>query len=203
MRKAGKILLIDDNAEILLFLETILQDYSTQTAENGEKGVDIFVEWDPDLVILDYDMPKMNGLELMKEINRQDNLLPVLVLTGKESVALASAFMRAGALDFIVKPIDTDLLRTRVDWALNTYIPDQIRSLNEKIRTQRDEELRKWSSMVRHRVNNLLQVISFSLEEIEDQVKQAKIQPDNLKNIRRSMEEISKIMEHLHTVQFE
>jgi DNA-binding NtrC family response regulator len=203
MKQPGKILVIDDDPNILKLMTFVLEEYSLKTAGNGEEGLKVFEEWEPDLVLLDQNMPGMSGLEVIKVIQKKQNLLPVLVMTGMESVALASAFMRSGALDYIVKPIDPDVLKKRVDWAINTYIPEQILILQEKLQSKQDEVLGKWSSMVRHRVNNFLQIIKFSLDELQEKCGDHSTSIENFIDIKQSAEGIKDIMDQLENMKYD
>lgn len=203
MKQPGKILVIDDDPNILKLMTFLLEEYSLKTANNGEEGLVIFDEWEPDLVLLDQNMPGMSGLDVIKEILKKHSLLPVFVMTGMESVSLASAFMRSGALDYIVKPIDPDVLKKRVDWAINTYIPEQILILQEKLQSKQDEVLGKWSSMVRHRVNNFLQIIKFSLDELQEKCGDQSTSTENFIDIKQSTEGIKDIMDQLENMKYD
>lgn len=90
MSKAGKVLIVDDDPDILTYVSEILQDnaYETSTAADGAAGLARVREARPDLVILDLMMPKKSGIRFLNEI-RQDAALrdvPVLVLSGATGV---------------------------------------------------------------------------------------------------------------------
>ncbi len=90
MGDAGKILIIDDDPDILTYVSEILQDnsYETATAGDGAAGLARVREARPDLVILDLMMPKKSGIKFLNEIRQDPSLrdVPILVLSGATEV---------------------------------------------------------------------------------------------------------------------
>ncbi len=81
--------------------------------------------WSPDLtgcIVTDVRMPGMSGLELTDELSSRHCLLPVIVITGHGDVPQAVRAMRAGAIDFIEKPLDNQLLIERIEEALRLFV---------------------------------------------------------------------------------
>ena len=114
-----KILIIDDDIKLVKNIETYLKDfgYQTEAALNGIEGLQRVKSFQPDLVILDLMMPEMDGLEVCKEI-RKDNPVPVLMLTarGKESDVIVG--LEVGADDYLTKPFSLRELVARIKAAL-------------------------------------------------------------------------------------
>lgn len=102
-----KILVIDDDKEILFAMSAICeyQGWIPITALNVEEGVDKFKKITPDIVLIDYHLPKINGIEGVKRIKNAANNIPIIVLTIEENQKVADKFMKAGANDFALKPI--------------------------------------------------------------------------------------------------
>ncbi|OAT81760.1 response regulator [Desulfotomaculum copahuensis] len=102
-----RILVIDDDADIRYTIGEIcaFAGWQAVTAANGREGVRIFRREQPDLVIVDYHMPVMDGLATLEQIRRLDPLVPLVVLTVDEQQAVADMLMAAGATDFALKPI--------------------------------------------------------------------------------------------------
>lgn len=188
MEKFAKIIAIDDDSLILSVVRHILKHHTVETAQTGEQGLTLFDKWQPDLVLLDYSMPGMDGLEVLKEIRRRDRFCPVLVLTATESIALAVSFMREGAIDYIVKPFEPGLLLKRVNWVLNTYVPNQMMDLQKILKKHQAEAFDEWSSLVTRRINSLLRVIQHSLDEIRSQEDVPQSKP--LEDIQRATKEL-------------
>ncbi|MFO7750878.1 MAG: response regulator [Desulfobacteraceae bacterium] len=114
-----KVLLVDDEQE---FVEALaqrleLRNYSVTKAFSGENAVEIAEKTDFDVVILDVLMPGISGIEALKRIKAAHPTTPVVMLTGKATVSNAIEGMKLGALDFLMKPADTDLLVEKIDQA--------------------------------------------------------------------------------------
>lgn len=110
-----KILVIDDQAQIRRALRSLLtaRDYQVILAENGEQGLDLAAEQQPDLVILDMAMPGMSGLEVCRELRTWFHG-PILILSvrGEEQDKIAA--LDLGADDYITKPFATGELLARL-----------------------------------------------------------------------------------------
>ena len=112
-----RILVVDEDASIRDTFEHHLtrSGYEVSTAASAEQALGILAESDPDLVITDVRMPGMDGLELLRQIR---SLLPdvdVIVITAHEDMRSAMEAMKAGAQDYLVKPLDLDQLDLLVE----------------------------------------------------------------------------------------
>jgi len=116
-----KILILDDDRSIMLMLRDTLQKegYKVIDASNGESGLELVRTEHPDLVITDYQMPGMNGLEVLSGINKLKLNIPVILLTGYGEVALTIKSIQLGAFDYLEKPVNPPLLKSTVRQALN------------------------------------------------------------------------------------
>lgn len=105
-----KILLIDDEPLVRDELGGLLRDenYEVSTAGDGEEGLALFRTSQPDMVITDVRMPRRDGLSVAVTIRREDPTVPVTVITGHGSEAMAIEALRAGVTDFIKKPVRLD-----------------------------------------------------------------------------------------------
>lgn len=117
-----KILIIDDNRIILRTLSEILTKvgYTIVEAEDGESGLHFVRTEHPDLVITDYQMPGINGLEVLSEIRKINVAIPVILLTALGHVVLTIKSIQLGAFDFLEKPIDPLKLKSTIQLALNS-----------------------------------------------------------------------------------
>jgi len=116
-----KILAVDDEKDILFTLEAVAEvaDLNMTTTSQGLKALEYIKNSKFDLLLVDYHMPDINGLKLVKEIRKIDKKIPILVLTVDESMDLAEKFLKAGADDFANKPIKTPDLISRINLHLN------------------------------------------------------------------------------------
>lgn len=114
-----KILIVDDNAEVLKQTNDLLSQvgYSVITCSSGEGALDVLERENVDLVILDINMPSLNGFEVCLRI-RQDHALddlPIIFLTSREDTDSITKGFHAGASDFVVKTTIPDILLARVN----------------------------------------------------------------------------------------
>lgn len=129
----SKILAIDDDSIIRTLLTNILTKagYEVVTAADGESGLELAVSTNPDLVVTDFQMPGISGLEVLTELQRTQPGLPVILLTAHGDVALTIKSIQLGAYDFIEKPIQMqellDVIRNGLD------VSRQSRNLTEAI----------------------------------------------------------------------
>ena len=117
-----KILLVDDESE---FADTLaerlhLRGYLAETAGDGERALRFFEENNPDLVVLDLKMPGLSGMDVLKEIRKRDSSTPVILLTGHGSTKEGIEGMKQGAYDYLIKPINIDVLIEKMDEAIKS-----------------------------------------------------------------------------------
>jgi len=118
---AGKILIVDDEPFNLDLLEQELGElgYATERAHNGAQALQKIASVDPSLVLLDYQMPDMNGIEVLRKVRQTDKDLPVVLITAHGSIERAVEAVKAGADDFITKPFDPEHLAVVIKKALD------------------------------------------------------------------------------------
>jgi len=111
-----RVLIIEDELPMRRALEDCLvaEGYRVITADNGRSGLERALKEQPDLVLLDVMMPKLDGFSLCAELRRLEKRTPVLMLTAKGFVADRVRGLDAGADDYLVKPFSTDELLARV-----------------------------------------------------------------------------------------
>src|SRR5262249_43196283 len=106
----NKILIVDDEPFNLDLLEQELVDenYTIERARDGAEALEKVPSFQPDLILLDYMMPKMNGLEVLKHLKEDERHkgIPVILLTAKASQEDKVRGLDAGADDYVIKPFD-------------------------------------------------------------------------------------------------
>ncbi|PKP02152.1 MAG: Fis family transcriptional regulator [Bacteroidetes bacterium HGW-Bacteroidetes-9] len=129
----SKILAIDDDSIIRTLLTNILTKagYEVITASDGESGLELAATTNPDLVVTDFQMPGLTGLDVVTELQRTQPGLPVILLTAHGDVALTIKSIQLGAYDFIEKPIQMQELLDVIRNGLE--VSRQSRSLTEAI----------------------------------------------------------------------
>jgi two-component system, OmpR family, response regulator len=110
-----RLLIVEDEIDLLESLAQALREdgYAVDTAENGEDGLYKAKAWEYDAIILDWMMPKLNGLELLRTLRREKKT-PVLILTARDAVADRIAGLDQGADDYLIKPFSLNELLARV-----------------------------------------------------------------------------------------
>ena len=111
-----RILIVEDEIGILQFLQQGLEEegYTIETASDGEKALELLTNESFDLVLLDWMLPKLTGLEVCKAYRLQNKTTPVIFLTAKDTVQETIEGLQAGANDYIKKPFSFDELLERV-----------------------------------------------------------------------------------------
>jgi DNA-binding response OmpR family regulator len=114
----GRVLLIDDEISLVQTLTRILRqaDCEVTGATSGNEALRLLDGCSYDLIYLDIRLPDLDGLQLLQEIRRRDGKLPVILLTAHGSLQSALQALRLGATDYLLKPVDPEVLlaRTRV-----------------------------------------------------------------------------------------
>lgn len=107
MSRETKVLIIDDNKEIVYAIQAIItyKNWTALTALSGKEGIECVKAHEPDIVLLDYNMPGLNGIQTAMRIREISATVPIIVLTVEERQDIADRFMEAGASDFALKPI--------------------------------------------------------------------------------------------------
>ncbi|MCE9635724.1 MAG: sigma-54 dependent transcriptional regulator [Planctomycetes bacterium] len=116
-----KLLVVDDDALIRRSLAEMLRglDYRVFEAGTGAEALRVFGQVAPDLVITDFNMPEVDGLQLLKELKARKADLPVILVTGYGTVEQAVDAMKAGAYDYVSKPILDDEMKLAIKRALD------------------------------------------------------------------------------------
>ena len=130
------ILTIDDEENIRNGLADNfeLEGYDVKQAASGEEGLELIAQGGIDLVITDLRMDGISGREVVKRVTTEHPGIPIIVLTGHGSIDDATAALKAGAFDFLTKPLDLDHLNKIVKNALQGKIlAEQNRELKEKL----------------------------------------------------------------------
>ena len=129
------ILIVDDEKSLLDLLAVVFkkEGYSVKTAISGPKAREILEKEDVDLVITDIKMPQMSGMDVLKFVKGKDSETPVIMITAYGSVKQAVDALKAGALDYVVKPFDVEELKILVARGL-----EKLRLKRENILLKRD-----------------------------------------------------------------
>jgi DNA-binding response OmpR family regulator len=115
-----KLLLVDDEADLLAELKPLMErsGYTVATASDGEQALAAILKFQPDLIILDVMMPRLNGREVLRRLRQNNDWTPVILLTQVGTPAERALSLQEGADDYLNKPFDPFELIARVQAVL-------------------------------------------------------------------------------------
>ena len=110
---AVKLLVVDDDPKIRWVLKQGLGDdnFNIIEAEDGQNAIEQFEKSSPELILMDVKMPGMDGLEAMRQIKDRDDGVPIVILSAYPDAKIIVQAMKLGALDFLIKPFDIDMVK--------------------------------------------------------------------------------------------
>jgi DNA-binding NtrC family response regulator len=156
------ILVVDDSPEIVRFLKSYVlvpMQYNVLTAADGQAGFKMATSNPVDLIMLDMNMPKMTGLEMLVALRQTECKAPVVFMTVHGSENIAVEVFRLGVRDYLVKPFTVDEVREIIDRALR-----EVRLAKEKEALSRDlvasDTVRQTVVTLSHYINNNLMILN-------------------------------------------
>jgi two-component system, NtrC family, response regulator HydG len=141
MSKA-RVLVVDDDASGRRWIAKLLgqEGYDVDVASDGAEALRMIAERAPALIVTDLTMPNMNGMELLRRVRRSNPEISMIVATAADNVSSAVDAMRAGARDYLTKPINFDALRLSVERTLaHSALAAEAENLRRQLRT-RDQD---------------------------------------------------------------
>ncbi len=132
----AKVLVVDDEASVREALRSALESgrYTVETACDGEEALKRFDESPPDLVLTDLAMPNLDGLGLLRKLHESSPAVPVIVITSSTDLTSAVEAMRAGAENYLAKPVDIDAVLMAVERAIeNRSVREEAANLRRQV----------------------------------------------------------------------
>ena len=168
-RFAGKKILVADDDKVIVQLTGLLlkkRGFEVFSAYNGEQCLQLVAKHRPALVLLDYMMPVMNGLDALKQIRSQYSDTYVVMFTGKGNEEVAVEIMKAGAADYLRKPFVNSSLPERIDAVLAVR---QVEIENRELLKEREllqGEIKQWNAKLEQRVREKSSELAQAHKEI-------------------------------------
>ncbi len=131
-----KILVVDDDPSLIKMLEKALgwEGYQVQVANNGKEAIETLNTWFPHLVLLDINMPEINGLETLRHLRSRDKYVSVIFVSGKSKPEDVIRGLDSGADDYVCKPFEISELLSRVRSQLRIKdLNDQLKKANDRL----------------------------------------------------------------------
>jgi len=200
--KAEKILIVEDDKYTRLIIEKLLMksNYKPYSAVNGKEALDIINKVMPKVIIADWNMPVLNGLELCKEIKNNDKLKMIyfILFTAKISLADKVEGLDSGADDFLIKPTENEELLARVRTGIRI-----VNLQNELTKIEHDKALVEIACTIGHKLSNPLNSFTLSLKSLLDKLsrKDLKELNEELTIIKLSVEKMKVLIVELNKLE--
>jgi len=173
----SRILVVDDEPELREFVAMSLElnEYETVEAENGKKALEILASEDFDCIVSDVEMPEMTGPEFLKKFRETNKIIPVIMLTGVKALNTVVEVMKAGAQDYLVKPINIDELLIAVRKSIEfKRLKDQnikLQKENERYQHHLEDMVEKRSIQLKDALFGSLIIIASAIEAKDEYTK--------------------------------
>src|SRR5437667_7430627 len=117
IKRKRRVLAIDDEPSMTEWLKILLEHagFEVKTALIGTRGEELFRSWHPDAVITDMMLPDVDGIELVRKFKQLDSEAEVIVITGQGNIPRSVEAVKAGAFDFLEKPVDAERARDNAE----------------------------------------------------------------------------------------
>jgi DNA-binding NtrC family response regulator len=135
-KRKRRVLAIDDEPPMTEWVRIVLEraDYDVRTAFIGSRGEELFRAWHPDVVLTDLLLPDVDGVDIVRRFKEIDPDVEVIVVTGQGNIPRSVEAVKAGAFDFLEKPIDADLLVDKIEKAIRQRrLADENEQLRQRL----------------------------------------------------------------------
>ena len=195
----ARILLVDDDESARGALAKLLSSdgYAVTAVSNGEAALASARRSLPDVVLTDLEMPKMDGVSLCEHLHELDGVLPVIVMTAHSDIQSAIASLRAGAEDYLIKPLQYEA----VFWHVERTLARRAATLELERASTRHEELREeYLALISHDLrtplSNIMMCAAMLKESLESKgmvadVKLAERAEHNVRRMSAMLEELT------------
>lgn len=208
MENENTILIVDDEVTNVDFIVNSLKDdYSFKVAYNGESALEILKKFPIDLILLDIQMPKLNGYEVAEFITSNDSFkdIPFIFLTAKSDKDSLIYGFELGAKDYITKPFNKKELQVRVKNHLTTYLYQKqiLKQQNILIQQSRLSAMGEMVESLAHQWRQPLNAVNVLTQEIKLNYKMDMLDHDKMDElsgkIQYYLEDMSKVIDEFRT----
>ncbi|MCK5087363.1 MAG: response regulator [Melioribacteraceae bacterium] len=193
-----KVLIVEDERDTLFILTKLLEKngYEVASAINGSEALDIIDDFSPKVIVADWTMPIMDGIELCNRLkeNEKHKLIYYIILTARTSLKDRVKGLDVGADDFLLKPTENQELLARIRSGVRIF-----NLQNELKEIEHEKALIEMATTIGHKINNPLSSLSVSLKSLEgdlDQIDKEKF-VDDFELINEALARISSLANDL------
>jgi sigma-B regulation protein RsbU (phosphoserine phosphatase) len=197
-----QILVVEDEKDTRYILDKLLtkNNYEVTTSVNGEEAVEILQKLQPKVIIADWTMPVMDGIELCKIIKNDEKykLIYFIILTARASLKDRVLGLDVGADDFLVKPVDNQELLARIRSGVRIHnLQNELKSI------EHNKAIIEMACTIGHKINNPLSSLLMSIKSIEDEIIKNEKEnfSDDLNIVHQSIEKIKSLANDLTHLQ--
>jgi DNA-binding NtrC family response regulator len=136
IKRKRRVLVIDDEPSMTEWLKTLFEHegYDVRTALVGTRGDELFRTWRPEAVVTDMLLPDVDGIDLVRRFKKAEPEVEVIVITGQGNIPRSVEAVKAGAFDFLEKPVDADRLLDKVEKAIKQKaLADENEQLKQRL----------------------------------------------------------------------
>lgn len=198
MNEQDKILIVEDEKDTRFILEKLLTKNSYEVASvlNGEEAIEKLKTFNPKVIIADWTMPILDGLQLCKILKDDDatKMIYYIILTARTSLKDRVTGLDIGADDFLIKPIENQELLARIRSGIRIYnLQTEIRSI------EHSKAILEMSCTIGHQINNPLSSLLMTISSIQDEIREKKIDylEDDFKIVSQSIQRIKSLVDDL------
>ncbi|MBN1383323.1 MAG: response regulator [Elusimicrobia bacterium] len=197
-----RILVIDDEKPILEFCRKILRKngYDVEIAEGGEEGLKKVKDDTFDLIILDWHMPNVNGIEVLRNVKKDYPKVEVIMMTAYGTIASAVEAMKAGAYDYLVKPFEiTDLISVVQRCLEKRRLKEEVEKLKEMVSVH--TTIRNMIVTLNHEMNQPLTVLQSTIQlMMERTIKGERPNQEAMKKAEKQCKRLSEILQKISKI---
>lgn len=193
-----RILIVEDEEDTRFILERLLakNDYEVKAARNGSEALEVIESYNPKVIIADWTMPVMDGLELCNNLKKNESykLVYFILLTARASLKDRVTGLDIGADDFLVKPVENQELLARIRSGIRIHnLQNELKSI------EHNKALVEMACTIGHQINNPLSSLIMSLKTLRDELEEARAQKleEDFYIINESIERIKKFVQAL------